>query len=193
MLNNIEFKLTGVSPLMCHNGHLANPTNPFVLALKEVTKKRTKTDADYEAMRSIEWHGGMYWNKDEKPIVPGSCIEAMLQNAAKKQKLGLAFKAGVFCMKDSLIDYDGPDTPKKLYSDDGFVDQQMVVIQRVRVLRTRPIFYSWSLNTEVSFNNEVANEREIVTAMETAGSIIGLCDYRPKYGRFEVEYLGAAA
>lgn len=191
MLQELAFRLTGISPLLLHNGQMANPTNQFVQDLKEYTKKQKKTDADYEAMRKIEWHGGLYVDKDERPIVPGECIEATLQGAARKQKKGKEFTAGVFCMKDSVIEHDGPKTLKALYKDAGFVDQRMVTVMRAHVLRTRPIFYSWRLNVVVTFADDVTDKKQVIQAMETAGSIIGLCDYRPKFGRFESECLGA--
>lgn len=56
-----------------------------------------------------------------------------------------------------------------------------------RVMRTRPIFRSWSCAVDIDFLPDQINQRDIVEFVEVAGRIIGLCDWRPKFGRFEIE------
>jgi hypothetical protein len=53
-------------------------------------------------------------------------------------------------------------------------------------MRTRPIFRTWALKFEVSFNADLVNPEQIQLAVEDAGAQVGLCDYRPKFGRFQI-------
>ena len=61
------------------------------------------------------------------------------------------------------------------------------VPQRSTVMRTRPIFREWELEFTVHFMPDIVDEHSLDEAVEIAGKLIGLSDYRPKYGRFEVQ------
>jgi hypothetical protein len=54
MLTTLKVQLRGASPMLLHNGRTANPLDKFARQLKAVSKKRNKTDADYEEMAKIE-------------------------------------------------------------------------------------------------------------------------------------------
>lgn len=188
MYEAVEFKIQGISPLIMHNGQLADPLNPFSKQLKEITGKRKKTDADHEAMSKIEWFGGLYVNDDKRPVVPGTNIEAMLIEAGKKVRMGDAFKAGVICDGDWPVDYDGPKAAEELWNKAGgkFTDRRGCVVGQSRVMRTRPIFRKWGLAFTINFLPDLLNLKDVRQAVTTAGRIIGLCDYTPKFGRFEL-------
>ena len=48
------FKIVGVAPLVMHNGELANPMSEGAKALKRVTGKKAKTDADHAEIARVE-------------------------------------------------------------------------------------------------------------------------------------------
>ncbi len=172
--------------MLHHSSRLANPMNPFAKELKKITSKRTKTEDDYAAMAEIEWKGGLYTDADGDPCIPADMIEATLLAGAKKNKLGLKFKAGVMVARDAKIIHGGPKGIDALWADGGFIDQRMVVVQRNKILRTRPVFNDWSATIEVQYLPSVVDEAEVKQAIEVAGLMVGLGDYRPKFGRFEV-------
>ncbi len=188
MYKKLSFSITGISPLICHNGQLSDPLNQFAKALKAVSGKRKKTDADYEEMSRIEWFGGLYLDENKRPVVPGVNIEAMLVAAGKKVKLGEAFKAGLLSDSDWPIEYEGPKDAEELFKKGGikFTDRRGVVIGQSRIVRTRPTFRKWGLTFTVDYLPELLNEGNVKEAVATAGRIIGLCDFTPKYGRFEI-------
>jgi hypothetical protein len=73
-----------------------------------------------------------------------------------------------------------------------------VVIQQKRIIRVRPMFpsnvgdisKSWSIQFVIEYDETVIeSEKALVKAMDDAGKYIGLCDFRPKYGRFQSEIL----
>lgn len=183
-LAKMKFRLKSEAPLLMHNGQLADPFNYFAKEMKKISGKRGKTEADYEALSHLEFLGGLYLNKAEEPVIPGQCVEAMLKNAAKAQKMGKVFDSAVFCEGDFPLKYKGPKAPEKLWADSNFRLVCGVVIAGRRIMRTRPIFDKWELDVEVSYIPEMLNEDQLVQAMDRAGMVVGLGDHRPRYGRF---------
>jgi hypothetical protein len=57
-----------------------------------------------------------------------------------------------------------------------------------KIMRYRPIFRNWSLSATVVVNEDVVNINEVKKALVDAGALIGLGDYRPRFGRFNVEF-----
>lgn len=187
MLKQIKTKIIGIAPLLVHNGQTADPLNYFSKAIKEISSKRKKTDGDYEKMADIEWHAGLYVNEDNDPIIPGTYLEGALLGGAKLQKLGRQSKAGAFVEEDPVIEHDGPKDIKKLAADMNYRDTRGVRVGTAKVMRTRPIFRKWALSFVISFNDEVLQIAQIKKALEDAGQLVGIGDFRPKYGRFVVE------
>ncbi len=187
MYEIIKAKLVGVYPVLMHNGQLADPLNKYAKELKEVSSKRTKTDADHEEMARIEWMGGLYTNEKGAPCFPGDVIEAWVKEGGKKNKLGKLISAAVFCDKDSFpIEYSGPKDPAKMWKLERFRDRRSVKVGQARVMRTRPIFRNWSAQIELMYNPELITRRQLEKALADAGAW-GICDYRPRFGRCRVE------
>jgi len=187
-LQSVDFKIVGVSPLLMHNGQLANPLNKFTKQLKAVSGKRKKTDEDFAEMSRIEWHAGLYTDESEKLILPSTLLEAAIANGAKQSKLGKAFKSSVFVNEDAALNI-GVDYKKAsdLWGREEFVDVRAVVIGRVRIMRTRPVFRRWSCTIQVLFDDEQVNLENVQRAVEDTGTKVGLGDFRPKFGRFDVQ------
>jgi hypothetical protein len=47
----------------------------------------------------------------------------------------------------------------------------------------------WSILFELEFDDSIINEESVLKAAVDAGALIGLGDWRPKFGRFTVERL----
>lgn len=187
MYESIEFHIRGVSPLLLHNGQLANPLNEFSKALKEVSSKRQKQDSDHIEMQRIEFLGGLYLNDAGHPAFPGENIESAMIAGCKKNKLGNNAKAGIICDGIWPIIYDGPKKSAELYTHKGFVDTRGVKLNgKVTIMRTRPIFRKWELKFTIQFLPDQLNRKQVVDAMVIVGRQIGFGDYKPKFGRFEV-------
>jgi len=175
-----------------HNGRLADPSDYYAREIKKISSKRKKTDADYEEMARLEWLGGLYLMEETKePCIPSYVFEAMLigkGGAARKERMGKEAAAGLWVIKDFPVQYDGPRDPYKLWEDERFQLKALVGVNSSRVVRTRPIFKKWWAEVEFEFNPELLNEEMVRRWPEIAGEQIGLMDWRPKFGRFEVEW-----
>lgn len=182
-------RFVGEAPLLMHSDRGANPLDPEVKAHKVFTSKRKKTDDDLMEIAWGEFKLALYWDEKLGPYIPAQNVDGTIVNGGKKNRLGSTFKASGRCVEDKIkLIYKGPKEPKKLY-EAGFVDVRSVVVNRARIMRVRPIFNEWSIEFDYAYDETQLDENQIVTAMENAGTLVGLCDYRPRFGRFKVEVL----
>lgn len=139
-------------------------------------------------MARIEFLAGLYIGKNG-PIIPAQNIDAVLLGAAKKSKEGNIAKSAVFCPEHAELLYDGPRIPDEMWQIDDFRFSRLVKVGTARVVRMRPIFNQWSATVKVSIETSLVNESRLNDWWDAAGSVVGLGDWRPQYGRFEVKRL----
>ncbi len=157
--------------------------------MKKLTSKRDKTIADLEQLAKLEFIGGLYVDKELGIILPADVIEAALNGGARKFKEGMKAKSGMYITEHSKLIFDGPQEPEEMFADGRFTFQKMVKIKQNRILRTRPKFDEWSTRVIVSYENTIIDLEQIVKWFTPASQIVGFCDWRPRYGRFEFEMI----
>jgi hypothetical protein len=208
-LKEVSYQIKGLTALLTHSPIAANPLSRYAQIMKELTSKKKKTDADYAEIARVDWEAGLYLtpiidsegNKREDGVVclPAHVIDSCLLNGAKKIKEGPKYKLGVMFLKDYFeLDYEG----QKIVTNGGrgtipnpnldkfyeqYKHQEMVKVNKAPVLRTRPIFYNWSTTIKFVFDTTVLNERTIDAIVQKAGNECGLCEQRPRLGRFSVK------
>jgi hypothetical protein len=191
-MKTLHVKWTGIRPLLMHNAQLSDPLNPIVRQIKALTAKKTKkTDHDMQEIDRLSYIGSLYLGENQKPVIPSDNIERCIQLGAQKKRLGKDVAAAVLCSDvEYRLNYVGPTGADKLYASPSHILRKCVAVQKNRVMRVRPMFPSgWSLTFDLEFDESVINFRAIEEAMTDAGSLIGLGDWRPKFGRFAVEIL----
>jgi len=184
----LKYKLTSSAPLIMHNGQTADPLNKWAKLLKATSSKRTKTEADHEEMARLEFMAGLYLDKDG-PILPANVLDSVIVNGAKKSKEGTMAKSGCFCLEHARLEYDGPRTANELFADDNFRFSALVRIGMARVSRMRPIFKEWSTMITLHMEDTLVNPSQVDKWLNDAGTQVGICDWRPQYGRFTAERL----
>lgn len=191
MIQTIQLKMTGLRPLVMHNGLMADPTNPLTRRIKEIVSKGSKklTDADYEERDWLEWQAGLYWSEDCGAYIPSDNIERCIQLGAQKSRIGKDVAAAVFCSESAIkLQYDGPKDMRKLYDAGNFILRKGVAVQKSRLIRIRPMFPTgWKLQFQLEFDDNIINAKNLLKAVSDAGMLIGLGDWRPKFGRFICE------
>ena len=186
----IKIRVTGTSPLMMHSDRLANPLAPETKAHKELTSLRKKTDSDHLAIARSEFVAGCYWSERDGFFVPGQNFDATFVAGAKLSKLGTHWKRGALVLENRVkLLHGGPDTPDELWEDPSSVDCRGVKVGTAKVMRYRPVFLDWAAELTVTVNTDVLDLQEAKKAVEDAGALIGVCEYRPRFGRFEVAYV----
>lgn len=180
--------LTGTAPLLMHNARLANPIDPATKSKAEIANKRRKTDDDHHELARREFLGGLYIDPDVGPYIPGQNIERAILDAARLSKNGRNIERGVFIETDiNPLWYRGPRTADELWKDENFWMTSLVVQQRNRVPRTRPKFSEWSVSADGVLDPSQLDYPVFEQIVHSAGQLIGLGDWRPRYGRFTAE------
>ena len=191
-LPSVQIQLQGVSPLLCHNGQTADPRNTYAKAMKAVSGKRKKTDADYDELARLEWLAGLY-RIDGDLVIPDYVIESAMIKGAMKSKRGPQAKCGLFFTEHASLEFDGnpdtitDDTLSGMFESGGFTHTIGVKVGMAKVMRTRPVFRNWSITITAQYDPDVLNMRDVEEIAIDAGKLVGIGDWRPKHGRFNAE------
>lgn len=138
-------------------------------------------------MARIEWMASLYYTPQNGYFMKAECFEGALYEAAKAKKLGKVFREAVRAVENPAFRFKHEKlVPEKLFLREEYKDFRTVKNRSQRIVRCWPIFRQWSCRVEVRYDRTRLNERQVVDAMNYAGMYIGLCDYRPRYGRFAV-------
>ena len=202
-MKELKIKLVGQSPLITHNIRLSNPLGKYSQAMKALTGKRNKTDADHKELARLDWEGGLYL-EDGIVVIPSRNINACFFEGAKKKKNGPKWRTGAILSEEYYpMEYNGTKINVKMNGNipnpeldkyyKNFNDQRMVRVGVQMVLRTRPLFLGWSICLSVMYDDTILDKRTLLQICEDAGYLVGLCEMRPgskgggTYGRFIVE------
>ena len=175
----------GITPLIMHSCKCVNPLHPIAKELKKYTSKKNKTEEDLNIISDLEWKAGAYWDDEIGLYIPGENVEATIQNGAKANKKGKDIQKYVD-VKDLYIPFNYGEnlTLDELVSKYEYRDTRPMNVQRSKVIRTRPRFDQWNITFTLVYNEDKIDLDTIVNAIEYAGQYVGLCDSRPKYGKF---------
>lgn len=169
MKEKFSVTVKGVSPLL-QNKYIPQDNN-----------KSKKKGAQYIPLEDAE--AVLYKDGKGKISQPAIHFEAAMIKAAANFKFSgkktykEPFKAGVFVTPD-LIHHK---------NDKWEVDLQPAVVNRSRIMRSRPRFDNWELDFDVEIIDERITGDTVKRILEEAGKYNGIGDQRPRYGRFEVK------
>ncbi len=186
-MEKLKIRLTGVAPLVMHNIQLADPRYVRKSGIKAITSKRQKTEADELELMRLEYIAGLYWN--DGPYLPGVNVEAAIAIAAGQlMKGGKKIAQGAVQCDDAPLSYGAKyKTPDDLFADERFLSYVPAVVPstKARVMRARPMFPQWTADVTVHYHT--LTEDQILQIAQRAGDVVGVCDWRPRNGRFSVE------
>lgn len=201
----LTFHIEGTTPLLLHNGRLSDQLDPMSKALDKAVKfsKKTKTDEAIAEVAHLEFLGSLYIGDDGAPCIPGEVLEAGIRSGAKATKEGKSVQTGLYCDGNFPIIYEGPKTPEELWehrtpgeqhiiAGRPFVDRRRVRVGQAAVMRTRPIFHAWQLEFTVYYEPTIVNRQSVIDFVTTLGRTVGLCEIRPRFGRFEISNVSSS-
>lgn len=187
-MKKLRFRIESAGPLLQHDDKAANPFNEYARQMKAISSKRKKTEDDLWELARIEWVAGLYYTPEEGYYLKAECLEGAFCEAAKAKKLGKVFKEAMRIPNNPAFRFEHEELPpERLFQRKEYRDMRTVKIQRSKVLRCRPIFHQWYCEFDMWYEETRLNEQDIRDVADYAGMYIGLCDYRPKYGLFEVK------
>ena len=184
-MRNLSVTWKGITPLIMHSCKCVNPLHPISIEMKKYTSKKNKTEEDLIKISNLEWEAGVYWEDSIGVYVPSENVEATIINGAKAMKKGKDIQR--YCSVTDLIiplNYRETLSKDELIKDMRYRDVRVMTVQRSRVIRTRPRFNQWEISFNLQYDEEKIDRDTIVQAIEYAGNYVGLCDSRPKYGKF---------
>lgn len=184
-MKTLKVTWKGITPLIMHSCKCVNPLHPIAKELKKYTSKMKKTEEDLNIISDLEWKAGAYWNDEIGLYIPGENVEATIQNGAKANKKGKDIQKYVD-VKDLYIPFNYGEnlTLDELVSKYEYRDTRPMNVKRSKIIRTRPRFDQWNITFTLVYNEDKIDLDTIVNAIEYAGQYVGLCDSRPKYGKF---------
>lgn len=186
-MRTIQVTWKGKTPLIMHSCQCIDPIHPINKKLKPYTSKRNKTDEDFQIISDLEWEAGAYWDDEIGLFIPFENVEATIINGAKETKNGKNVQKYCDVMDIQIpLDYGARLTKEELIADYRYRDKRPMSVQRNKVMRTRPYFKQWAITFNLRYNEKKIDFDVIRQAMEYAGNYVGLCDSRPKYGKFDV-------
>jgi hypothetical protein len=184
-MKTVTLTIEGSGPMLMHSDRTANPLNAHTKALKAVTGKRKKTDDDHYEIAKLEFIASAYYNGHWH--IPAANFEAMLLNSAKHFKLGTTIKQALLVPDDGTFEFpDSKLKPEDLFHLDEYLDQRTVKVQQSKTVRTRPIFNAWKSTFTCWLDTDKMDVEQLIQIIENAGKYVGLGDYRPRYGRFNI-------
>ena len=190
---NITITLTGDGPILMHNERLANPFDELVREMKALTSKRKKTDDDLNEIMRIEHAGGLYHDPSVGPYLPTWNIKKCFIEGGRISKLGKHIERAFTPLASRApLAYAGPRTIEGLWADPRFRDVRSVKIGQSKTPRCRPVFNEWTAQFDGYLETTVMNLDEFAASAARAGLMVGLGDFRQRYGRFTVDIAASA-
>lgn len=187
-MKNLKVTWKGTKTLIMHSCQCVNPLLPLSKELKKYTSKRNKTEEDIQHISDLEWESGAYWQEGLGLYIPGENVEATLIGGGKANRKGTDIQK--YCtVTDAYIplEYGENLTKEQLIKDWNYRDVRIMTVQRAKVVRTRPRFDRWEITFNLQYDEKKIDLDTIINAMEYAGEYVGLCDSRPRYGKFVVK------
>ena len=185
-------RITGESPLIQHSALGIDTSHPLSLEKANLTRKKgsNRTAEDDRRIREIETELAFWLNGNQRPIVPAAAMRSCIETGARKVKQGPQVREGLIVLGDGLLEYNVKRyglTLSELSNQTQFTVP--VVVQRARLLRTRPKFDPpWAAEFRVEYDPELVDKMQLENWLDIAGRRIGLGDWRPEksgmYGRF---------
>ena len=187
-MKNLRVTWKGVSPLIMHSCQGVNPLHPITREIKKINDKprgKQLTEEEQIRLSDLEWESGAYWLDEIGLYIPAENVEATIRNGAKANKKGKDVEKYVSVTDLYIPFYYGENlTKEELIKRYEYRDTRPMVVGRARIMRTRPRFDQWHIVFNISYDEMKIDLNTIMEAMENAGNFVGLCDSRPKYGRF---------
>ena len=194
----VEIDIKGTQPLIFNSGAQINPLSALSKEKAKYTKKRTKTDDDFDAIFAIEMRATTYWVEGKGLYMPVENIQACFHAAAKKRKLGRqaigflpdpTFEGLGFAIKCHL------STTEAFFTNPDYMFIKNVNVSGRSVMKCRArIPAGWTMTVRGLVDENMMNIEDVQDLWDIAGVQIGMGDWRPsspkspgRNGTFDVE------
>lgn len=171
----IEVTIEGVAPILFHAWNV------------ESVESKSKAKKGSAEKKSDDVNSYVYRTEKGNIAIPGEYLKGAIVGAAKfrqdprspRKSAADLFKAAIISLTP-LADLGAKDW--------DYLDKRRVVIQRNAITRSRPAMREGWKATFVMLVNlpEYVDPQMLNEVIQQAGKLIGLADFRPSFGRFNV-------
>jgi hypothetical protein len=171
----VKVVIEGVAPILFHRWNV------------EAVETKAKAAKGSAAKKSDDTSSYLYLNEDSEICLPGEYLRQSIIMAAKfQQDPRSPRKSAMDLFKAAVISL----TPLASLgvTEPDYLDRRRVMVQRNGITRTRPAMREgWKAEVELMVNlPEYVSPVLLRQAIDAAGRLIGVGDFRPTYGRFAV-------
>lgn len=210
---NVDFTLTGISPLLMHADDVLMADE---LAHARKTMPKGQKTAGDDRSPAWTWHTYVY-HEDDRVVWPSENLMVSLRSAAatviySKQKSFKELSQSGLVIPTEALDFQtrkGPVSWSMIQSwrdnDTPFMEQSKAItksdpdctlfVKRAKIgtakhVRVRPRFEHWIVSGRIMITNSEITFERLTEFFEIAGNRVGLGDWRPSsktpgpYGRF---------
>jgi len=172
---SVAVEITGTADLLFHRWN------------NEAVAEKSKAKKGSAAKKTDNVESYVYRNDAGEVCVPGEYLRGSIVNAAKfRQDPRSPRKSAMDLTKAGIIVL----TPLASLGSTkwDYEDQRRVVVQRNAITRVRPAFRAgWKCSVELMVNTpEYIDQAFLRDLLSLAGRLIGVGDFRPSFGRFDV-------
>ena len=186
-MKTTTIKIRGTRPILLHSDEACDPLSKAAIEMSKLTKRKDKKTEDAQmTIAEAEWHAGIYADEDGVYMPTWNFIRCV-QDAARMSKAGKLIERAVAAVNDRAHFIGVGKNLGKLWSDPKYRDRRSVKVGQARVIRTRPAMPTgWRLDIELAYEESMIDDDAIRGFVTQAGTMIGLGDFRQRFGRFEV-------
>lgn len=171
----VAFQLQGASDFLFHRWNC------------ESIDEKSKAAKNSKAKKSDDIESYVWRNDSGELCVPGEYVRQSIIHAAKyKQDPRSPRKSAMDLFKAGVVSLTQVATLGT--SEWDYLDTRRVTIQRQGINRTRPAMKAgWKANFELQIlTPEYIDQHLLYDVLATAGRLVGVGDFRPTYGRFNI-------
>ena len=168
-------------------------SNALVEEKAEIQRKKgaNRTAADKVRLKEIDTLLGFWIGENGEIEIPTAAIRRVLEDSAKKLKQGPQVREGLIVTKTTFhYDKSLGETLEELSKNKEVQLTTPAVINRSRVLITRPHFKEWTCDIEIDAEDDLVDISQLRHWFEIGGRRLGLGDWRPQksghFGRFQL-------
>lgn len=193
-MHQVELTLTirGTErPLLMHSSRLADPFDQYTQQIAKISRKRQKTVEDYSTLAMLETRGSAWETDDGLLGIPNRAVWRAVQEAGTATKKGTAIKRALH-FEDIIVPLtiDGEKVAVKDYFHSLTNHENMfyttVVVNKKRTMRARAMVRNWASTHTFTLNESELDFETLRPVIYRAADLIGLGDWRPTYGSFEI-------
>ena len=188
--------IKGLTPIIMHSCASMDESNDLVEEKAEIMRKKgsNRTAPDKVRLKEIDTLLGFWIGENGEIEIPTAAIRRCLEDSAKKLKQGSQVREGLIVTKTTFhYDKSLGETLDELSKNKEVQLTTPAVIQRNRLLITRPHFKEWTCDIEIDAEDDLVDIDQLRHWFAIGGRRVGLGDWRPQksghFGRFQLTKL----